>query len=281
MTVTRAKYRPPHTSEREFAVKNLCRLVVLTAARGVETTGEVFVRQNGTPYTHADRMTIANVLRRYAAKKRGEPPLQAKGFNRDQALYAYAKSFPSGQAKAIDPTMADIKSLLRGGWFLSVSGSVDDVPGKSKLDDWVSDYPHEIGLLPFPDSVGPLVVEPMRPKGAGLIRVSWSDVAKFSSEFATNGERLCIGVRAGYDTKAAQVRRGRAIDLVRSFAARARVRDDLEDALADVAARDLRIASLELDLAQCREDGDPDAARIAALEQAQEAAHDAIEALKE
>jgi len=247
MTVVRSKYRPPHTSERSFAVKNLCRMLVLVAARGVETTGEVFVRQNGTPYTHDDRRTLAKTLRRHAARKRGEAPLEAKGFNRDEALYAYAKTWPTGRAYAADPTMAEMKELLRNGWFISVSGSVDDVPGRSPLDDWVSDYPHEIGLLPFPNGTGPLVVEPMRPKGAGLIRVPWSDINKFSSEFATDGRRLCIKVKGGWDTKEARTRR----DLAQVVAAQERrierIRAERNAALAEA-------VRLNEQLSECRDD---------------------------
>ena len=47
-------------------------------------------------------------------------------------------------------------------------------------------------------SYGPLILEPMRPVGKGLIRVSWSDLWKFSSEFAVNGRRHAIKVKQGH-----------------------------------------------------------------------------------
>ena len=257
MTVVKRQYRPPHTSEREFVVKNNCRLLVLTAARGVETTGEVFIRANGKPYTHGDRMVIANWLRRYAAEARGVKPNEAPGFSRPQALYAYEKAFPSGRAKPLDITMADLKDLNRDGWFISVSGSMNDVPGNSALDDYVSDYPHEIGIVPYlTNNAGPLIIEPMRPKGAGMVRASWSDVAKFSNEFATNGKRFCIGVKAGYDTKAARARRARpdtqTIERLRGI--RDSLQADLVESQQRVVAQDIEIADLSLKLAECNED---------------------------
>jgi len=256
MTVVQRKYRPPHTSEREIPVWNCCRLVVLTAARGVETTGEVFVKANGSPYTHDNRESIVKVLRRFASEKRGEPPSVAKGYNRQEALYAYERAWPGSSVKAIDPTMEELRDLLRSGWFISVSGSVDDVPGRSPLDDWVSDYPHEIGLCPYPTDTGPLVVEPMRPKGAGLIRVPWSDIAKFSSEFAVNGRRHCIAVKAGYATKAAEVRRAKpdqqTIERLRD--ARDRLQDTVGRLMTDIAAAEARNNDLLAQLTECRED---------------------------
>lgn len=263
MAVVKRKYRPPHTSEREFNVWNNCRLLVLTAARGCETLGEVFIRADGRPRSHDQRMSIANWLRRYAAQKRGEKPLGAKGFTRDEALYAYAQAFPSGKAKAMGPTMADMRDLVADGWFISVSGSVDDVPGKSALDDWVSDYPHEIGIVPYSSTAdGPLIVEPMRPRGRGLVRASWSDVAKFSSEFATNGYRFCIGVKSGYDTAAARARRART-DTQTIERLRAR-RDEL---LEQARASDLEIASLSFQLTECREDAPNASAALDAVEE--------------
>lgn len=273
MAVVKRKYRPPHTSEREFAVKNNCRLLVLTAARGCETLGEVFIKADGRPRNHDQRMSIANWLRRYAAQARGEKPLEAPGFNRDEALYAYAKAFPTGQAKSLDPTMSEIRDLSANGWFISVSGSMDDVPDASDLDDYVSDYPHEIGIVPYSENAdGPLIVEPMRPKHKGLVRASWSDLAKFSSEFATNGKRLCIGIKSGYDTAAARARRARPDTQTIE-----RLREQRDELVATQRENSLEIANLSLQLAECREDA-PNAG--AALDAVEEGLKDLLESVR-
>jgi len=255
MPVSMRKYRAPHTSEREFAVKNCCRLVVLVAARGFETLGEQLQRQNGDCYGHKQRMALVDLLRRHAAEHKGVKPTEAAGFNREDALYAYAKAFPSGRAISVDPTPDEMWDLLNDGWFLSVSGNTDDVRSASQLDDWVNDVPHEMGIVPWPKSKDQVrVVEPMRPMGKGYAVATWQDVVRFSSEFATNGRRVVIKVRTGYDTRVA--RRGRLDDdLIRDKnAALARLREQ-RDALTDEVRRvTLDHDAIEAQLTECRED---------------------------
>jgi len=223
----------------------------------------VFIRADGRTFTHANRMTVANVLRRAAAEARGEAWNEAKGFDINQALAAYAKVFPTGRAKRMDLTMADMRDLSQQGWFISTSGSMDDVPGKSPLDDYVSDYPHEIGIVPFTSKDNTtLIVEPMRPQGRGLVRALWSDVAKFSSEFATNGQRPCIVIESGYDTKAARVNRRRP-DTQKIEELRGR----LEEKRTRIMAQDLEIASLNIQLVECRENAPNAGAALDAIEE--------------
>ena len=267
MTVALRKYKAPHTPERAFLPLNSCRLCTLTAGRGYETTGEVYVRSDGRPYTAADRVSIAKWLRRLASVKRGESPTMAKGYDRDQALFAYAKAFPTGRAFPVQPTPDEMVALLDDGWFLSVSGNVKWCPG-SKLAEYVNEVVHEIGVAPFPTSAGYLVHEPMRPLGKSPIRVPFADIRRFSKEFAAgDGGRFCIKIKAGYDTKAARVRRESA-DQTRTIA---RLRDQRDDAEAAVSRRDRDIAALTLDLVECREDQDDE---NAAREQLLDALHD-------
>lgn len=264
MPATTRKYRPPHTSERAMTVKNSCRFHALVIIRAHETNGEQLIRKDGRPYTHSGRLKLAKVLRYHAAQRRGEPPLAADGFNRDQALYAYDQVFPTGHAVAADLTPAQMRLRLEGGWAMTVSGNVDSVPASSPLDDFVNDVPHEIAVLPFPNDHGPLVDEPMRPRGAGLIRVSWSDLNRFTSEFKdSQNRRHCVVVRAGWDTEKARRQRADARVITRT-------RADRDEAAARVIEQDREIAALTIQLTECREDGDPEAAR----EQLLDALHD-------
>ena len=278
MSVKLRKYRAPATPETLMRPITGCRISTLVTARAYETLGEQITRANGQPYSVKQRETLMRWLRRLAAEHRGETVATAKGYSRADALYAYDKAFPTGRAIAADITPDQMWEYLKDGWFLSVSGNVDDVPDRSKLDDYVNPVAHEIGIAPFPNAKDEVVVyEPMTPIGRSPIVVRWFDLKRFSSEFATNGRRLCIRVKAGYDTEAQRVRRNQ-VDLSQTID---RLRQSRNEALGTITARDVEIAGLRLDLAQCQEDGSPAAARLAALEQAQEAANDAIEALKD
>jgi hypothetical protein len=229
-----------------MTVKNSCRFHALVIVRAMETNGEQLIRRDGKPYTHSGRLKVARLLRYHAAQRRGEAPLEADGFNRDQALYAYRKVFKTGRAFAADLTPAEMKTFLRDGWAMTVSGNVDSVPASSPLDDFVNDVPHEIAILPFPNDYGPLVDESMRPRGAGLIRVSWAHLNRFTSEFKDGrNRRHCVLVKAGWDTAKARATRDRDQTIAKQKRTIARVREARDDALGDLEAANDEIARLE------------------------------------
>jgi hypothetical protein len=255
MTATLGRYKAPPTPEWYIKPINACRLSVLTTARGFETLGEAYIRRNGTPYTLDDRVTLMRALRRQASKHRGESPAVAKGYSRDDAIYAYRKVFPTGWAQSVSPLPSEMWEMLTKGWFLSVSGNVDDVPGSSKLDDKVNDVPHEIGLAPFPKNGKVRVYEPMRPVSQSPIWVDWSDIKKFSSEFATNGRRVCIRIKAGADTARAQLAETTRAQIERKNERIDELRLSLSEASATVAVLTAEVKALTEQLAECRDDG--------------------------
>lgn len=259
MPATTRKYKPPHTSERNMSVRNSCRFHALVILRAVETTGEQLIRKDGKPYTHNGRLNLARLLRKHAADLRGEDPLEADGFNRAQAVYAYQKVFKTGAAFPADLTPAQMRKRLEDGYAISVSGNTDSVPNASKLDDFVNDVPHEIAVLPFPNDFGPLVDEPMRPKGSGLIRVSWKALNRFTSEFKdSQGRRICIIAKAGWDTKANRQTRELNAELDEQERTIARVREARDEWREKFDSEQVISNELRADLEVCEASNPPD-----------------------
>jgi hypothetical protein len=264
MTATVARYHGPHTSEKLMLPYNGCRLSVLVAARGYETLGEAFVRPNGNTYTLDNRATMMKWLRRLAAQDRGESPTEAKGFSRDNALYAYAKAFPDGNAVRANDRPATIRARLEAGWFYSVSGNTKHTRPGSLLRRRVNPVAHEIGFVGWFDGD----VDCYEPMTGYVFRVPFRDIKDFSSEYAFDqGRRLCIRFRIGWATAAAKARRQGREDLLVYGRA-------LDQAAATIETQKKRIARLRERLQ------DPDEAAAAAREQFADAIIERAEELR-
>lgn len=200
------KFLPNVTSELWMSPINGCRLSTMLTAARFQCLDERFTNPSGKPYTRNQRVNVMKELRVAASEHRGESVATADGYSRDDALYAYNKVFPWGKAELYNPTSAQLKQALRDGYFVSLSGNVDDVPQRSTLDNAVNDVPHEIGLARLSnDGSKVLVYEPMRTDRP--IWVDWKDILKFGSEFETNGRYVCIRVKTGWSTNEAIAKR--------------------------------------------------------------------------
>lgn len=259
MAISANKFKPSVTPETWMWPTNGCRMSTLVTAARYQSLDEWFTNPSGKPYTKTQRTKVMKRLREAASLHRGEASTAAKGYGRDDALAAYAEVFPDGKAEAFNPTADELKTVLRLGYFVSISGNTDDVPDVSNLDDRVNDVPHEIGLARLSkDGTKVLVYEPMRTDKP--IWVKWEHIKKFASEFATNGRYVAIRFDIGWGTAEEQVRRAyvdRLATLRRDRNAALQEQQRLED---EVAALEDQVAALEIDVAESEWDDAVDAA---------------------
>jgi len=239
------KFKPSATPETWIKPTTACRLSTLVTAARYQTLDEYFTNPSGKPYTKTQRTRVMRRLRALAADHRGESVAAAKGYSRGNALYAYRKLFPELRAEPFDPTGAELKQALRDGYFVSLSGNVDDVPGSSRLDDKVGDVPHEVGLARLNgDGTQVLVYEPMSHKP---FWVRWAHVTKFGSEFRNNKRYFCIRFEIGVGSAGAVAERK-----LRA------VRDERNTLKEDLALAERDIEELNLDLADYEWKNDPE-----------------------
>lgn len=199
------KFRPSATPETWVYPYTTCRLSTLITAARFQCLDERFRNPSGSLFTKTQRTKLLKRLRTLALDHKGETLAENRGFNRENALYAYRVAFPWGKAERFDPTPPQLKQALRDGYFVSISGNVDDVPGSSKLDDKVNDVPHEIGLARLSkDESQVLVYEPMT---NGSFWAKWEHVKLFASEFQSGGRYFAIRFKIGYGTLLAQHKR--------------------------------------------------------------------------
>lgn len=223
--IAATKFTPSVTPETWMTPYNGCRMSTLLTAARFQTLDEKFTNPSGKPYTKRQRTKLMKRLREEASKHRGVSAAQADGYSRDDALYAYRVVFPWGKAESFDPSPQQLREALTDGYFVSISGNVDDVPGRSPLDDAVNDVPHEIGLARFnAKRTHVLVYEPMRSDKP--IWVKWEDVKRFASEFGP--PYVAIKFKIGWATKAEATKRTYQQRLANVRLAKAEAEDEAE-----------------------------------------------------
>ncbi len=242
MTATVARYEPKTTPEKWMRPTNGCRLSVLVSARAFETLGESLIRPSGAFYDRQARTSQMKWLRRATGRRYDAP-----GYDRDNALRAYAKVFPAGNAIRANDRPRVIKNNLEEGWFYSISGNTKHCRPGSPLRPFVNEVAHEIGIAPFPYDNGDVdVCEPMSPTGRGWVRVPWKDIKAFSSEFAWDmGRRVCIRFDTGYGTAANVMRRKKDKALAKYTATNVRLKTANTELKAGAASLATRLLECE------------------------------------
>lgn len=245
---------------------------------GVSTAAEGIVMASAGQYGFMPDGRLKGKAARTNDLKRGWKAFKAKPDSNgipdtDDYIRIHRAMAPKGMPdpeKLWTRRRADIEEALDGDMFISIAVRLSAVRGTAAARYTTAD--HQMGIWKRSPKGKTKRIDPMHPYSYDKYHGDWidlDDVIK-AAKAINDGTMLCWLYPIGGWTQEAALQR-----TVR------RVRAQRNEANATIAARDVEIAALRLDLAQCEEDGSPAAARLAALEQAQEAASDAIEALKD
>jgi len=250
------KFRPDVTPETWITPITACRFSTLTTAARYHTLDEAFTTPAGKGFGKQARTAVMRRLRAYGSEHRGQSVAAADGYNREDALYAYRKMYPTYKVYSLSPRPKEMAALLKQGFFLSVSGNVGLTPAGSILRARVNPVPHEIGLARLNgDGTKVLVYEPMRPDKP--VWVPWSHVKAFSSAFAFGGgRRVCIGVRIAWATAEGFTARAGERRAKRLRAERDDERAERQAAEDMIESAQIEIAGLERQLEACESSGE-------------------------